>query len=62
MENEGFGRGIVGVCAISDVCTGVGAGVVPGNRPWIHPALIANAKISIRKMNILFFIWVSVGR
>jgi hypothetical protein len=61
MENEGFGRGIVGVCATSDVCKGVGAGVVPGPSPWIHPQLIAPAKMRVRKMKILFFIWVSVG-
>jgi hypothetical protein len=60
MENEGCGRGIVGVGVTSEVCTGVGAGVAV--RPWIHPALIAPANISVRKMNALLFIWVSVGR
>jgi len=62
MENEGFGRGIVGVWVTSEICTGVGAGVAPGVMPWIHPALIAPAHISVKIMNALYFIWVSVGR
>jgi hypothetical protein len=62
MENEGFGRGIVGVCVPSEICTGVGTGVAPGDMPWIHPALTAPANISVKIMNARYFIWVSVGR